>query len=253
MLKAKFKKSGSFKHESDYGLALSHAGKAAEALEIFERLAKAHPEEYAIAANLGTAYELNGDNRNALKWITKAVELHSDSHEGTEWLHIKILEAKIAMESDSDWLDENTVLGIDFGRGKTPRWPDSIKDSPDEKKRILTALRYQLKERVQFVKPKDPIVAQLLWDLSNVVGLQYSAMNARKVLELAEKYADGDLATEIARRSRHYERFLDRSSLGAIRRHPVIFGLLLVTLFILVAVFLGMRMNESRGPADRSP
>ena len=103
-LNKKFEKSADFRHESDYALALLHNGSTAEALAIFQRLAAAHPEDYNLASNLGTAYELSGENEKALNWIQKAMRLHPESHEGTEWLHVKILQAKIAGRSTTDTL-----------------------------------------------------------------------------------------------------------------------------------------------------
>ena len=85
---------------SDYALNLVRAGKIKEALVIFEKLVVKYPNEYALQANLGTTYELMGDNKAALKHIKKGLELNPNSHEGSEWIHVKILEAKIALESN---------------------------------------------------------------------------------------------------------------------------------------------------------
>lgn len=52
-------------------VALIHLGRVEEAIPILERLERTKPGSYDIAANLGTAYELVGDNENAIKWITE--------------------------------------------------------------------------------------------------------------------------------------------------------------------------------------
>ena len=90
-----------------------------EAIELLEELEKKSPGQYAVAANLGTAYELNGDNRKALEWIKKGVERNPESHFGTEWLHVKILEAKIAIEQNPEWLSNHSVLETDFAVSET--------------------------------------------------------------------------------------------------------------------------------------
>ncbi len=69
----------------------------------------AHPGLYATASTLGTAYELAGDNHQALHWIAEGLRRNPDSHNGTEWLHIDILNAKIALESNPDYLAEHPI------------------------------------------------------------------------------------------------------------------------------------------------
>ena len=63
-------------------------GRIDQAVEQLEALAKAQPDTYSVAANLGTAYELKGELALAHTWITRAMELNPQSHQGTEWLHL---------------------------------------------------------------------------------------------------------------------------------------------------------------------
>lgn len=232
-LNKEFEKSGDFRHESDYALALLHNGSTAEALAIFQRLAAAHPEEYNLASNLGTAYELSGKNEEALHWIQKAMQLHPESHQGTEWLHEKILEVKIAGHSTTNALLDHSIAGVDFGKARKPYWPNALEDSPAEQERVVKALRYQLQERVQFVKPHDPVVAQMLFDLSSAVALQRTLGDAMEVSQLAMRYAEGDLLKKIQRRHKYYDLLTDRSTFGAVRRHPWLFiGLVLLGIFL---------------------
>src|SRR6187431_1424119 len=72
---------------SDYGVLLVYLGRYAEAKTVFQEIERIVPSLYATAANLGTVYELLGDNESALKWISKAVEIDPASHENSEWLH----------------------------------------------------------------------------------------------------------------------------------------------------------------------
>jgi len=62
---------------------------------------------YATASNLGTAYELKGDNVSAIKWIKEGINRDAFSHYGTEWLHLLILETKLQLESNSTLLKNN--------------------------------------------------------------------------------------------------------------------------------------------------
>lgn len=155
---------GDYKVRNDYAVALAHLGRYKEALEILKKIEAEHPGKYVTAANMGTVYELLGDNEQALKWIKEGIKRNPRSHNGTEWVHVKILEAKLALAKDPDWLKTHSVLGLDFGNDLVPKKPAK----PDD---VHYAILYQLQERLQFVtEPPDPIVADLLADLGNVIA-----------------------------------------------------------------------------------
>lgn len=54
-------------------VALLHLGRASEAVALLAGIERTHPGSYVTAANLGTAYELAGNNEVALKWIRQAI------------------------------------------------------------------------------------------------------------------------------------------------------------------------------------
>jgi tetratricopeptide (TPR) repeat protein len=178
-------------NSNNLAVALVHLGQIAEAIRILEDSEKKRPGFYSTAANLGTAYELNGENQKALEWIKEGIKRNEKSHLGTEWLHVKILEAKIAMEKEPDWLAKHSVLGIDFNADEILKqqnlWKDNLGQqmSPAE---IEEALIYQLHERLEFVKPPEPVVADLLTDLSNVFALRRPPEYANAIKDLSISY-----------------------------------------------------------------
>ena len=186
-----------YKQRSDQAATMVHEGKYAQAIEIFEAIEKEHPGEYVIAANLGTAYELSGNNEKALQWISEGIKRDPKSHFGTEWLHVKILEAKLALAKDPDWLKSHSVLGLNFENEARPKTPWQFPEGQDLKS-TQKALEYQLHERLEFVKPPDPIVADLLGDLGNIVALTLSVEHAKAVYDLALTYkpVHADLITK---------------------------------------------------------
>ncbi|HLP54337.1 MAG TPA: tetratricopeptide repeat protein [Fluviicola sp.] len=159
---------------SDYALNLVRAGKVKEALAIFEKLAAKYPSEYAFQANLGTAYELMGDNKSALKHIKRGLGLYPGSHSGSEWIHVKILEAKIALENNPKYLDNHTVLSL----------------TSKQKKSDQTALHLmiQLKERFPFCKGPDAIMADLFHDLGDCYLETKSYEYAKAFYQVAVEY-----------------------------------------------------------------
>ena len=187
-----FQESGDFRDEANYAVALMRTGEAAKAREILEHLVKEHAEEYVLAANLGTAYELTGDNEQALAWIRKGIALNPNAHNGTERLHVKILQAKIAAEKDPEWFAKNSVLKLNFGSDPIPVTPGELERDDDGRPLTLEAIRkgleYQLHERLFYVKPQDHAVASLLLTLANILYLDGAREESFHVLQLAGEY-----------------------------------------------------------------
>jgi tetratricopeptide (TPR) repeat protein len=196
-LEASVKTSDDYKLHSDYAVALIHLGGVKEAIKILEKIEKEHPGEYATAANLGTAYELNGELPKALQWIKKGYELNPQSHEGSEWLHVKILESKIAIQSDPDWIKSHSVLGMNFGDSKAPAQPGEISSEPSK---YSKAILYQLHERLAFVNPKDPTVGSLFFDLGNITTLSESWRYSNIFYSFANEYGVANQALLSTRR-----------------------------------------------------
>lgn len=159
-----------FKKRSDLAVALMHLGKSEEAVGILVEIEANHPGEYEIAGNLGTAYELVGDLDNAIHWIGVGMERNPDSHDGTEWLHVRILQVKKELANDPDWLQTHSVLDLEFGVNDAPEMPTSFGEGHNAEK-IIHAIDHQLHERLQFVNAPDSIVADLLITFGNFVAL----------------------------------------------------------------------------------
>lgn len=166
---------------SDKGVLLILMGKYEEAIEIYLEIEKIEPNRYSTASNLGTAYELIGQNEEALKWIKKSVEIDPNSHHRSEWIHVNILEAKIKGE---EFYTANFLIDTEFGNQNFP-----ISElSKGELNGLERALFYQLNERITFVKPKDKIVAELLFELGNVALLLGNYYDALKDYHKAANY-----------------------------------------------------------------
>lgn len=181
-----------FQEQNDFAVALIRAGEFDPALKLLLNIEQVLPGEYIVAANLGTCYELNGDVPKALEWIRKGVERNPDSHYGTEWLHVKILEAKQEFAKQPDWLTNNSVLGMNFGSEVVPvPSTDELVVYGNRKmdlESVKDALVYQLRERLAFVGPPDPIVADLMEALANLYAIQEGLEAAIPVYELALEY-----------------------------------------------------------------
>lgn len=167
-------------------------GEIKKAISVLERAEQHYPGAYATAANLGTAYELNGENVKALEWIKESLRRNDRAHQGTEWLHVKILEAKIALEREPQWLRTNSVLGIKYDTAGKPLMPERVladhTGQPKTAQEVEEALIYQLHERLEFVSRPDPIVADLLFELGNLLAVTRTVEHAAVIYELALSY-----------------------------------------------------------------
>ncbi len=183
-----------YRKRNDYAVALIHLGRTAEAIPILDEIEAKNPGIYVTAVNLGTAYELAGKDDLALKWIGEGLKRNPESHEGTEWLHARILEAKLALKKDPKWLETHSVFDGGealTGTGVAPSGPRAFVDpagKPRDAGDALSALRYQLGERMQFVKPPEPIVAELLFEMASLVALNKSVEQAMDVMKMAGEY-----------------------------------------------------------------
>lgn len=177
---------------NDYAVMLARAGELTEALAVLNDIEATKPGLYPTAANLGTVYELSGDVEKSLHWIQEGLVRNPQSHSGSEWLHVRILQAKQKLAEDSDWLKTHSILGLNFGDEARPVRPTheefAALNGSQTWDELSSHLTIQLRERTSLVGPPDPIVADLLSDLSNVLALSGQLENAIAVAELAQRY-----------------------------------------------------------------
>lgn len=167
-------------------------GRYERAVELFKQNEAEQPGRYSTAANLGTACELTGDLESALKWISEGIIRNPESHQGTEWLHVMILQTRIKLKQDPSYLDKNRVLDIsEQVSGKTIIDLDGQRFST---KQVANALLYQLSERMFFVKPPDPVVADLLFAYARLEAGTVDVESGLQLLEMARDYGFRDQA-----------------------------------------------------------
>jgi tetratricopeptide (TPR) repeat protein len=172
-----------FKLLSDYAWMELKMGDKQNAVRLLERLYEQHPNEYNVMANLGTAYEVTGNNKKALELLKKAVAANPGSHYGSEWIHIAILEQKLAPRPDYTKIihlqtGPDLVKWINDKQYRFPRPADSLK----------LQIAYQLHERIAFIAPPDNIVSQLIRDFANIVAKTQSGKQAEPFYKFSAEY-----------------------------------------------------------------
>lgn len=185
-----YKKTKDLDYLSDKGYLLIVLGKYDEALRLYLNIEKIKPNRYSTASNLGTLYELMGENQKAYNWIKKSIAINPKSHEGSEWLHLKILEAKIKNLKD---VSGQFLINTNFGISREPK----TKLSKNEIEKLAQWIYFQVNERMSFIEPKDKIISILLFELANLAELLGKNSSALETYRTARKYGyEGDLIVE---------------------------------------------------------
>lgn len=160
---------------SDYAVLLLKAGKTQESLDLLISLNHSLPNEYKIAANLGTAYEIAGNLDSALHYIKRGVELNPNAHDGSEWVHIRVLETKLALKDQPTILADRTVL--------------QLTEAEEKDTAIRRQLEIQVRERFPFSpEGEDPIMASLLIDLGDCYMQTGTYEYAHAFYKIAQEY-----------------------------------------------------------------
>ena len=99
-------------------------GNVPAALEMLKKIEDKHPGLYATAANLGTCYELFGDDETAPQWIEEGLRRNPYSHMLAEWLHVRMLQvmgqrlyeaATFMLDSRANAIEAALALAMKYG------------------------------------------------------------------------------------------------------------------------------------------
>jgi tetratricopeptide (TPR) repeat protein len=232
---------------SDYAVMLTYNGRFREANTIFLKIEKKTPNHYETAANLGTTYELLGQIDSAIYWLNKAIKIKPDSHKGSEWIHLKILEAKIAANGDEQKLWHTDILMLGLGENEIPENREN-KNLAQIREQIYT----QLCERMSFIQPKDPVIGRLLFDLGNISAITQDVKAALQIYDEAKRY--GFNFETMAKREEHFNKLQLNADLRNDTESWVKENLILTAILILLIpiaiVFLIVRIGQKRRNRD---
>ncbi|MGC4100473.1 tetratricopeptide repeat protein [Ferruginibacter sp.] len=159
--------------KNDIAVQYIKLGRYEEAEKLLLELQQQYPADYSINVNLGTLYELQGKNKEALQLIKKSVSINPGSHEGSEWFHIKILEYKLKHIPEDKIAGQN-ILDI-----------YSIKKSGDE---VADEISYQLQERIPFTPAPDMIMAKVLQEFADFLADSVSIEGAYLMYSIGMDY-----------------------------------------------------------------
>lgn len=161
---------------NDYGVLLIYDGQYKKAIDLFQTLEKSHPGLAKTAANLGTAYELDDQAEQAKYWIIQGMQRDPNIHQGSEWIHVLILDAQVQQRKNPKWIQSHDVLSLDFGEKPKPIAKIKAAHFNEQTFDLTTVLEHgkiQMAQRLMFVE-HDPITAQIVFNMANIEVILYN-------------------------------------------------------------------------------
>ena len=159
---------------ADLGALHLRLGQPAKALAVLRPAARRHPEHFRLAANLGTAWQLNGDLGQAISALDEAVRLAPTNLRAVETLHLKLVQSR-RREADKSALDD--LFGVKFVGVSGA--PEAGKLAAAEAKK-LPADALALTQQLALALPND---GRLLWQLGELANASGDVRTAANLLD----------------------------------------------------------------------
>jgi tetratricopeptide (TPR) repeat protein len=147
---------------ADLGALYVRLGEPAKAVTVLREAQRAFPNHFPIAANLGTAYQLNGDLAQAAGTLQQAVRLAPGKQLAAEELHLKLVRLRLKSPTTAQELDD--LFGVHYGGPPGKYQPGRLTDA-DRKK--LPDRAVALVQQLALWLPAD---GRLLWQLAELAA-----------------------------------------------------------------------------------
>lgn len=185
-----------YKTQSDVAVHLARLGRIKESLNILRNIYYRHPEEFIILSNLTFLYELNGKIDSALFINEKSLDRFSKTYKGSNWVHMKILQAKLKMQMDSNWIYNHKVLNLQLKHAKkiTKRTGDNtdVDEQFRENNSVISSIIYHIKERIPYTPAPDLLLSSVIAESAELMAQEFSMEHAVYLYYLALEYDPSD-------------------------------------------------------------
>jgi tetratricopeptide (TPR) repeat protein len=160
---------------ADLGALYIRLGEPARAVEVLRPAAQRHPKHFHLAANLGTAWHMQGDLGQAAACLEQAVRLAPEKLRKAEQLHLKLVRLRDRQPRDGQALDD--LFGVRF-IGPSGRFePGRLAEA--QRKR-LPADAAALVQQLALWLPAD---GRLLWQLAELAGANGDFATAAAIMD----------------------------------------------------------------------
>ncbi len=158
---------------ADLGALYVRLGEFERAIELLGPAQRAHPNHFALAANLGTAWQLQGDLRQAGAALEEAVRLAPGKLLTLEEAHLKLV--RLRQQKSAGELDD--LFGIRFLNDKDAYEPGKL--AAAQMKKLPTKAVAVVQQLALWLPADGP----LLWQLGELANAHGDFRNGAAMLE----------------------------------------------------------------------
>ncbi len=160
---------------ADLGALYLRLGDTARAIEILRIAQRDNPKHFHLTANLGTAWQMQGDLAQAVVCLEQAAQLAPAKLREVEQLHLKLVRLRARQPRDASDLDD--LFGIEYvgpsGKFEAGRLAQAQrKRLPDDAVALVQQLALWL-----------PADGRLLWQLGELAGANGDVATAAAILD----------------------------------------------------------------------
>jgi tetratricopeptide (TPR) repeat protein len=161
--------------KADLGALYVRLGEAAKAVEVLRAAQREHADHFRIAANLGTAWQMQGDLDQAAAALEQAVRLAPEKLKPAEEYHLKLVRLRQKEAAGSQGLDD--LFGVRFVGDKGEYEPGKLAKEQREK---LPKDAVAVAQQLALWLPADP---RLLWLLAELAGAFGDLQTAAAIMD----------------------------------------------------------------------
>jgi len=152
--------------KADLGAMYIRLGDAGKAVELLRAAQREHPNHFFIAANLGTAWHMQGNLAQAADALREAVRLAPGKHQAAEQLHLKLVQQRMRAPRGGP-ADLDDLFGVRYGNDQGAFEPGKL--AAAEKKKLPTRAA-ALAQQLALWLPADGMLLWQLGELANAYG-----------------------------------------------------------------------------------
>lgn len=161
--------------KADLGALYIRLGEAAKAVELLRAAQRDHPNHFFIAANLGTAWQLQGNLVQAADALRDAVRLAPGKLEAAETLHLKLVQQRLRRPAGPLGLDD--LFGVRYVNDKGVFEPGAL--AAAERKKLPDRAAALVQQLALWLPADGP----LLWQLAELAGAHGDLRTAAAMLD----------------------------------------------------------------------
>jgi len=160
---------------ADLGALYVRLGEIGKAVSLLRPAQRAHPNHFRIAANLGTAWQLQGDLQQAELCLALAVRLAPGKFQKAEEYHLKLLRQRLREPRGVQGLDD--LFGVRYV-GDDGKYEPGKLAALERKK--LPAGAVAIVQQLALWLPADP---RLLWQLAELAASHGDLRTAAAIMD----------------------------------------------------------------------